>query len=117
MASIAPVIRHQFTDDEGNLLVGGKLYTYENGTVTPKATYADKDLSAANPNPIILDARGEAEIWLDGEYSIRLEDADGNLIYTQDDLTSFGEDSFCQYFSYDENSGELTIDLSQCNIP
>lgn len=51
--------------DAGAPLVGGKLWTYVSGTTTPQATYTDKALTTPQTNPVILDARGEAEIWPD----------------------------------------------------
>ena len=50
--------------DDGTPLVGGKLYSYVSGTTTPRATYTDSALSVPHSNPITLDARGEAEIYL-----------------------------------------------------
>ena len=45
-------------------LAGGKVYTYIAGTSTPLATYTDSSGSTPNANPIILDANGEAPIYL-----------------------------------------------------
>lgn len=56
----------QFFDDNGNVLSGGKIYSYAAGTTTPAATYTDNLGAALNTNPIILDAAGRtpSEIWL-----------------------------------------------------
>lgn len=56
----------QFFDDNGDVLSGGKLYTYAAGTTTPAATYTTNTGSASHTNPIVLDAAGRvpAEIWL-----------------------------------------------------
>ena len=55
-------------------LSGGKLYTYEAGTATPKATYTDSTLGTPHANPVILDANGEKEIWLgSGAYKLDLD--------------------------------------------
>ena len=56
----------QFFDDNGNVLSGGKIYTYAAGTTTPVTTYANNLGSSANTNPIILDAAGRtpSEVWL-----------------------------------------------------
>ena len=63
----------------------GKVYFFERGTTTPKATYSDPTLETPNTNPVLLDSDGRAatEIWLDGEYDARLEDADENVIWTR----------------------------------
>lgn len=74
-------------DDNGNLLTGGLLYTFNAGTSTPRAAYYDKDGIIAHTNPIILDARGEAVIYLSGNYKLVLTDSDGVLIWTMDDVS------------------------------
>jgi hypothetical protein len=53
-----------FSDNNGQPLVGGKLFTYQAGTTTKLATYTGVSGVTANPNPIILNARGEAQVWL-----------------------------------------------------
>ena len=42
----------QFFDNNGNVLSGGKIYTYQAGTTTPAATYTDNLGSAVNSNPL-----------------------------------------------------------------
>jgi hypothetical protein len=49
---------------DGEPAAGYKLYTYIGGTSTPQATYTTSALSVANANPVILDANGEAPIWM-----------------------------------------------------
>jgi hypothetical protein len=44
----------------GDVLIGGKLYTFEAGTSTPAAAYHDAAATMPHMNPIILDDRGEA---------------------------------------------------------
>lgn len=81
-------------DDDGNPLVGGKLYSYQAGTTTPLDTYTDQAGGTANANPVILDSRGEADVWLDdANYKFSLYDADDNLIWTVDNISSFADDS------------------------
>src|SRR5574343_736926 len=53
---IAPPL--QFFDNNGDPLAGGKIYTYESGTTTPKLTYTDVGGTVSNANPIILDSAG-----------------------------------------------------------
>ena len=58
----------QLFDDSGNVLTGGKIYTYEAGTTTPLASYTSSAGNIAHPNPIILNAAGRVptgEIWLE----------------------------------------------------
>ena len=56
----------QFFDNNGVILTGGKIFTYEAGTTTPLATYTSSTGSTAHTNPIILDSAGRVpggEIW------------------------------------------------------
>jgi hypothetical protein len=85
VVTLTPSPKMQFFTAAGIPLVGGKLYTYASGTTVPLATYTDDAGDTANTNPVILDSRGEAGVWLGpSRYTFKLEDADGNLIYTVD---------------------------------
>ena len=62
----------QFEDRNGKPLAGGKVFTYEANTTTPKITYADPDGKAPNTNPVILDQAGRAKIYADdGAYRVK----------------------------------------------
>ena len=66
--SIFAGVGAQLFDDSGNVLTGGKIYTYEAGTTTPLASYTSSAGITAHSNPIILNAAGRVptgEIWLD----------------------------------------------------
>ena len=81
----------QFLDNSGNVLTGGKLYTYAAGTTTPQVTYTSSAGITALPNPIILDAAGRVptgEIWLTDSlvYKFVLKDSNDVLIATWDNL-------------------------------
>ena len=86
MATLLPEGKQSFTKSDGTPLVGGKLYTYEAGTSTPKATYADAAGTVPNTNPVILDARGEATIYWSGSYKVALKDAGDVLVWTVDQI-------------------------------
>lgn len=87
MAKIAPFGRYRAFDADGNPLAAGKLYTYEAGTSTPKTTYTDKDAGSANTNPVVLDADGYADVWLDtGGYKFVLKDSNDALLWEKDDI-------------------------------
>jgi hypothetical protein len=83
----------QFLDNAGNVLTGGKIFTYAAGTTTNQATYTSSTGTTFHPNPIILDAAGRVpsggEIWLtDGLlYKFVLETSTGVLIATYDNIT------------------------------
>ena len=85
--SLSPAPKLQFFGTDGNPLVGGKLYTYAAGTTTPLTTYFDSTGTAANTNPIILDTRGEANVWLDSSaYKFVLRTSTDTLIWTVDNI-------------------------------
>jgi len=79
--------KQQFFDDNGDPLAGGKLYTYAAGTTSPLATYVSSTGGTANTNPIILNTRGEADVWLGvGTYKFKLTTAAGVEIWTVDNI-------------------------------
>lgn len=80
----------QFVDDNGKPVAGGKVWTYESGTTTPKATYADPDGTSVNTNPVILDEAGRANIYLeDGAYRVRVLSVDNVLIADTNKLSRY----------------------------
>ena len=85
--SLSPTPKLQFFDLNGAPLSGGLLYTYAAGTTTPLATYTDSTGNFANTNPIVLDSRGEANVWLEGAiYKFALYTSVGVLIWTVDNI-------------------------------
>ena len=89
MAVLTPTPKTAFVDAAGEPLVGGLLYTYIAGTSTLQATYTDSTAATANTNPIVLDSRGEANVWLGGAiYKFVLKDADDALIWTVDNISA-----------------------------
>lgn len=92
MAVLAPEPKAQFLDANGAPLAGGKVYTYAAGTTTPLATYTDAGGLAPNTNPIILDARGECNLWYASgtAYKVVLKDATDATIWTVDNIVTPG---------------------------
>ena len=88
MASLTPTPKQQFFDANGNPLVAGKVYTYAGGTTTPIATYTDQTGATANTNPVILDSRGMANIWLQPTVAYKFLVTDENDVsqYTTDNI-------------------------------
>ncbi|MFM0300020.1 glycosyl hydrolase family 28-related protein [Paraburkholderia sediminicola] len=88
IVQLAPLAIQRFVDNNNNPLAAGQLYTYEAGTTTPVATYTDYTGVTANQNPVPLNARGEASVWLTygQSYKFVLQDANGNMIWTQDQI-------------------------------
>ena len=83
-----PMIRARFFDDNGRPLSGGKIYTYEPNTTTPKTTYKDLAATTPNTNPILLDVAGEADIYFEGQYRVIVESWRGEQLYDVDNIGS-----------------------------
>jgi parallel beta-helix repeat protein len=91
--NLSPVggVAAQFFDNDGNVLSGGKIYTYGAGSSTPAVTYTNAAGVIQHSNPIILDSAGRVpggEIWLtDGiQYKFVLNNSVGTLIGTYDNI-------------------------------
>ena len=85
----------QFFDNSGNVLTGGKIYTYAAGTTTPQATYTSNLGTTFHSNPIVLDASGRVpggEIWLTigVSYKFVINDANNVLIGSYDNINGTG---------------------------
>ena len=88
-----PFVKARFFDRCGKPLAGGKVYTYEANTTTQKVTYKDPYGLTPNTNPIILDAAGEADIYLDGTYRIRITDRNDVLVNDVEKIGSWFSDN------------------------
>jgi hypothetical protein len=78
----------------GDPLNGGKVYTYEAGTLAPKTTWTDSTMGTENANPVILDSEGyptTGGIWGEGFYKIIIEDANG--VQQGDPIDNYTNDS------------------------
>ena len=80
-----------FVNATNKPLVGGKLYTYLAETTTPATTYSN-DTGTPNTNPIILDANGECNLYLDDDkvYRLILKDANDVTFFDKDRVSSIG---------------------------
>lgn len=91
MAGAPPVSpKVQFTSSTGAPLANGTVTVYLAGTTTLTDTWQDKDLTVLNTNPITLDSRGEALVWLDTTktYKFLLKNAGGATQWTVDNITT-----------------------------
>ena len=81
---LAPVF--QVLDEDGNPVVGAKLYFYDVGTTTLKTIYSDAALTTPAINPQVTDSRGIfAPIFLArDDYKVRLEKPDTTTIFEYD---------------------------------
>lgn len=91
----------QLFDNSGNILSGGKIYTYVAGTTTPATTYTDSTGLTPNSNPIILNSAGRisTEIWLTQNivYKYILKDSNDVLIATYDNISGVNDSYLMTY--------------------
>lgn len=110
----------QLFDNSGNVLNGGKIYTYAAGTTTPATTYTTPNGSTANSNPIVANSAGRLtnEIWLpvSGSYKFVLKDANDVLIATYDNIPTIAQpavvndaSSVAYESGYEVTAGGFTI--------
>lgn len=64
----------EFADDR---LSGGKVYFYEPGTETLKSVYLDRNKTTEASNPYTLDSNGQAQVYGDGVYDVKVTDSGG----------------------------------------
>ncbi len=105
--------RQRFWGNNGELLAGGKVYTYAAGTSTPQTSYSDYALTIPNTNPVILDSKGEASIYTAGRIKVNVTDANGVQI------TGFPVDNLCSGFALDihnATSKTTPIDADELGI-
>lgn len=80
-----------FDHSTGAPLASGMLETYYAGTSTPAPTYTDATLTTANANPVILDANGEADVFVGTTvYKFILKNSAGTVQWTEDNLSYGG---------------------------
>jgi hypothetical protein len=120
--NLSPVggVAAQFFDNDGNVLSGGKIYTYVAGTTTPTPTYTTAAGNIFHTNPIILDSAGRVptgEIWLtDGVlYKFVLRDSGDALIATYDNIAGINSNTV-SYTNQQEiitaTAGQTVFDLT-----
>lgn len=89
---LSPVDKITFFDTDGVPLSGGRVYTWAGGTsyTTPLATFQDRAGLTANTNPIVLDAKGEATIYLTAGlvYDFQVKRANESLVRTRDGIVA-----------------------------
>lgn len=94
--AVQPLLHPRFRalDANGDPLSGGLLYSYSAGTTTPLATYTTRAGTVANANPVVLDANGEADVWVTGGvlYKFVLKNSAGVTQWTADNVPSAGAD-------------------------
>lgn len=97
---LSPNAKQQFLDNAGNPAAGYKLFTYAANTTTPQATYTNRAGTVANANPIVLDARGEATVYLTPGivYDYVLKTAADVTVWTREDVSADAGDAAAVFF-------------------
>ena len=115
--NLSPVagVAAQFFDNSGQVLTGGKLYTYAAGTTTPATTYTTSSGLTANSNPIVLNAAGRVpdsgEIWLSStaQYKFILKDQNDVQIASWDNIAGINSN----FISYGSQTQTFTATAGQ----
>jgi hypothetical protein len=88
VAYLAPALRLKSWTANGQPNAFGTITTYSAGTVTPVATFVDTTGTTQNLNPLTLNVRGEANVYLLPNVGYKIVEADqfGNSIGTVDQI-------------------------------
>ena len=111
----------QFFDNNGVILTGGKIYTYEAGTTTPLATYTSSSGNTAHTNPIVLDSAGRVpnggEIWNALRlYKFVLKTSNDVLLATYDNVgSSFNATAIIANFTGNGSTTAFTLASAPAN--
>ncbi len=96
MSIMLNAIKATFWGLSGTPLAGGKVYVYEAGTTTPKTTYNNSDLTVPNTWPIVLDALGQADVFVEGDCRVIVLDRLGVLIEETDGIKDVDNAGYAQ---------------------
>jgi hypothetical protein len=109
---LSPTAKQQFFTDGSTVAAGYLLYTYAAGTTTPEATYSNRAGTVANANPITLNSRGEAIIYLSPGviYDYVLKTTTGTTVWTREDVSADAGDAAAVYFTA-SGSGSVARDV------
>ena len=79
----------QYLNSAGDPIVLGEMYFYEIGSVTPKDTYLDAELTIPATNPVLLNADGRLpNTYLLGSYRTVLSEPSTGQIWERDNVGS-----------------------------
>lgn len=97
------------TDNNGQPLAAGKVYTYNAGTTTPVSLFTSSDKSSSATNPLILDGYGKAQVWADGRYKFVVKTSADVTLYTLDNLLYGFDDTTVLYGGSSTGSANAQI--------
>jgi hypothetical protein len=114
---LIPQLIFKWFDDNNDPADGWLITSYEAGTTTKIDTYSD-DIGTLNDNPITLNDRGEARIFLDSTlvYKFVITDALGGNVQTFDNITGVGGVSSGGGGSVAGNVGDLQLNKDGVNF-
>ena len=85
----------QYLNSAGDPIVSGEMYFYEIGSVTPKDTYLDAELTIPATNPVLLNADGRLpDTYLLGSYRTVLSEPSTGEIWERDNVGSEFTDGY-----------------------
>jgi hypothetical protein len=97
MTVLIPLPKFRAVDANGDALSGGKVFVYAAGTTTKIDSYTDAGGGTTNANPVVLDSRGEANIWMPAGVPFKIvlapstdTDPPTNAIWTVDNIQAGG---------------------------
>jgi len=107
----------QWEDTSGAPLVGGFAYYGDQGAdpvLNPKSIFSDRDLTVAIANPQVLDSNGRTtnKVWIDGPYSIEIQDSNTVQVYQELDNGSTTEAGTTTLDNV-QGSNTITADASE----
>lgn len=87
-----PNYRFQFFGKDGIPLKSARVYIYRANSSTLLESFTDSTRRRPNPNPIVLDAFGQASIWLSEQpFRIHVRDDKGNVVWNVDAVKDIAE--------------------------
>ena len=102
----------QVENASGTPVSGAKIYTYKRATTTPQATYTDSAITVPAANPIIADAAGWFNAYLNPalDYTVTIKSADDSITYqTRDYYASTGAGSGGNSYNVVDTLAELVL--------
>lgn len=107
-------------DGNGNPVSGAQAFFYQAGTTTLQNTFVDSDLQTAHANPVVADAFGRLPpIYLNDslEYRVIVRNADGQLIYDEDDFSDQLTPDEVGRALYPQSDNEIGITITSFLYP
>ena len=122
--NLSPVggVATQFFDNNGNVLSGGKLYSYAAGTTTNQATYTSSSGNTAHTNPIVLDSAGRVpggEVWLTNgqSYKFLLKTSVDVQLWSADNVSGINDFSSSQPIIYNATGTGSNVAFTLASAP